>query len=242
MRAVWRTFVVSMNGSGVKPSSVTTDSEPQRDPEPETGPSLVFEKDETAHSVVEDVVGMLTGAFAVSLGLYFLSAAGAVTGGTAGLSLLMVYALDWPFALVFALINVPFALLAVWQRGWIFTIRTVIAVALVSGFSVVHERLLVLTSVDPLYGALGGSLIAGVGVLIIFRHRASLGGFNVIALVLQDRLGFRAGWTMMALDVVVVAASALVVPWTSVLISAAGAVVLNLVLALNHRPGRYIGH
>jgi hypothetical protein len=33
-----------------------------------------------------------------------------------------------------------------------------------------------------------------------------------------------------------------VVPPGGVLLSAAGAAVLNVVLALNHRPGRYTGH
>ena len=44
------------------------------------------------------------------------------------------------------------------------------------------------------------------------------------------------------LDVLIIGAALLVVPVWSVVLSAAGAVVLNLVLALNHRPGRYIGH
>ena len=79
-------------------------------------------------------------------------------------------------------------------------------------------------------------------MLILFRHRSSLGGVTIIALVVQDRTGFRAGWTMMIFDVLIVTAALLVVPWQSVLISAAGVVLLNLVLALNHRPGRYIGH
>ena len=46
----------------------------------------------------------------------------------------------------------------------------------------------------------------------------------------------------MIFDVIIVAAALLVVPWPNVVLSALGAVVLNLVLAMNHRPGRYIGH
>lgn len=209
---------------------------------PETGPSLVFERESTAHTVPEDVLGLLTGTFAASFGLYLLHTAGAVTGGTAGLSLLLGFATGWPFALVFAVINLPFAVLAIWQKGWNFTIRTVVAIGLVSGFSWVHEQLFDIARLDPWYGALAGNLLAGIGLLIVFRHRASLGGVNVIALVLQDRTGLRAGWTQMIFDVLIVLASFLVVPWPNVLMSAAGAVLLNLVLALNHRPGRYIGH
>jgi len=207
-----------------------------------TEPSLVFEERAAAHTLVDDVLGILTGTFAASLGLYLLHAGAAVTGGTAGLSLLLGYATPWPFWLLFSVINLPFAVLAVWKKGWSFTIRTAISVALVSGFAVVHEALFRIESLNPVYGTFAGNLLAGVGLLILFRHRSSLGGINIIALVLQERLGWRAGWTQMAFDVVIVLAALLVVPWPNVVLSAAGVVLLNLVLALNHRPGRYIGH
>lgn len=206
-----------------------------------TGPTLVFDTKAHEHGVAEDVLGILTGTFATSLGLYLLDAAHAVTGGTAGLSLLLGYATPWPFWMLFAVINLPFAVLAVWKRGWDFTIRTVVSIGLVSGFSIVHAALLPLGEVDPVYATFAGNLLAGVGVLILFRHRASVGGMQIVALLLQDRWGLRAGWTLMGFDVLVIVAALLVVPWPSVLLSAAGAVLLNLVLALNHRPGRYLG-
>ncbi|APZ35330.1 hypothetical protein BOH66_14530 [Microbacterium aurum] len=210
--------------------------------DPTTGPSLVFDEKAHAHSVAEDVLGILTGTFLVSLGLHLLHAAHAVTGGTAGLSLLLGYATAWPFWLLFAVINVPFALLAVWRRGWDFTIRTIIAIALVSAWALVHDALFPITQIEPWYGTLAGNLLAGVGVLILFRHRSSVGGVNIIGLEVQDRTGFRAGWTMMIFDLLIILAAVLVMPWPNVVMSAVGAVLLNLVLALNHRPGRYLGH
>jgi len=210
--------------------------------DPTTGPSLVFDEKANAHSIPEDVLGILTGTFLTSFGLHLLHASGAVTGGTAGLSLLLGYATGWPFWVLFAVINVPFAFLAVWRRGWDFTIRTVISIALVSTWALVHDALFPITQIEPWYGTLAGNLLAGVGVLILFRHRSSVGGVNIIGLEIQDRTGFRAGWTMMIFDVLIVLSALLVVPGTNVLMSAVGAVLLNLVLALNHRPGRYLGH
>lgn len=217
-------------------------STPEPDPDPTTGPSLVFEEKTYAHGIAEDVLGLATGTFLVSLGLHLLHAAHAVTGGTAGLSLLLGYATAWPFWLLFLVINVPFAFLAVWRRGWDFTIRTILCVVAVSGWAVVHDALFPIGWIAPWYGTLAGNLLAGVGVLILFRHRASVGGINIIGLEIQDRTGFRAGWTMMIFDVLIVVSALLAVPWTSVVMSAVGAVLLNLVLALNHRPGRYLGH
>lgn len=211
-------------------------------PAPDTTATLVFDERATAHSPAEDVLGILTGTFTASLGLYLLQSSEAVTGGTAGLSLLVQYATGLPFWVLFLAINLPFAVLALWQKGVSFTIRTVVAIAMVSGWSVVHHALFQIDALDPVYGILGGNLLAGVGLLILFRHRASLGGINIIALIVQDRWGFRAGWTQMIFDVLIVVAALLVVPWPNVVLSAVGAVVLNLVLAMNHRPGRYIGH
>ena len=193
------------------------------------------------HTVVEDVLGLLTGTFLASFGLFLLTSSDAVTGGTAGLALLLSYATAVPFGIVFFAVNVPFFALALWKKGWVFTLRTLVAVALVSVFSSLHPLVLDVGRIDPVYGILCGNLIIGVGLLIIFRHKASLGGFNILALLLQERRGWRAGYVQMVLDVAVVLAAFTVVSPSGVALSAVGAALLNVVLALNHRPGRYLG-
>lgn len=177
----------------------------------------------------------------VSFGLFLLRDGAAVTGGTAGLALLLSYLGTAQFGILFFAVNVPFFVLAVWKKGWNFTLRTVLAVALVSVFSSLHPLLLRIDTLNPVYGVLLGNLMIGVGLLVLFRHNASLGGFNILALILQERLGWRAGYVQMALDVMVILAALTVVSPLVALLSASGAVVLNLVLALNHRPGRYLG-
>ena len=193
------------------------------------------------HSRTEDALGLLAGTFVVSLGLHLLRGSQLVTGGTAGLSLLFSYGLPVPFWLLFLLVNLPFMALAARAKGWGFTLRTLLSIALVSAFSPLHARLFGELHLDPLYGAVAGNLLAGIGLLIVFRHGASLGGFNVLALIAQERFGWRAGYVHMGMDVLVVLASLTVTAPVGVSLSALGAVVLNGVLALNHRPGRYLG-
>ena len=193
------------------------------------------------HSALEDVLGLVTGVFLASLGLVMLKTAGAVTGGTAGLSLLVTYASGLPFEVLFVAVNLPFFALAVWKKGVWFTAKSLACVVAASAATRLHEALLGLGELDRVYGVLGGNLLAGVGLLVLFRHGASLGGFNALVLILQEQLGWRAGYVQMVLDVLVVAAAFAVVPPADVLLSALGAVVLNIVLALNHRPGRYMG-
>jgi uncharacterized membrane-anchored protein YitT (DUF2179 family) len=202
---------------------------------PATPPSAV------RHSLLEDVLGILTGTFAASLGLYLLKSSEAVTGGTAGLALLLSYTLPLPFGVIFFGVNLPFFGLAVWKKGWNFALRTGTAIALVSAMASLHPWALGPLAVDPVYGVLGGNLLAGVGLLILFRHKSSLGGFNILALLLQEKLKWRAGYVQMVLDVAIVLAALALVPPLMVLLSAVGATLLNLILALNHRPGRYLG-
>ena len=193
------------------------------------------------HSRSEDVAAVLTGALLASFGLYLLESGGAVTGGTPGLGLLLAEVTVLPFALAYALVNVPFVLLAVLRRGWRFTARSATAVALLAGFSYVHPLALPLADVHPVYAVLLGNLLAGVGLVVLFRHGSSLGGFAVVALECQDRFGWTAGYVQLACDALVLLLSAAVVAPLVVLLSVAGAVVLNVVLAVNHRPGRYLG-
>jgi uncharacterized membrane-anchored protein YitT (DUF2179 family) len=194
------------------------------------------------HTLVEDVFGLLSGTFVASLGIYLLKSAHAVTGGTAGLSLLLSYASGWSFGVLYVLTNLPFLALAVRAKGWEFTVRTLVSIVLVSGFAYLHPLMLPETQLNPVYATLVGNLLAGVGMLMVFRHRSSLGGLNTLALIVQDKVGWRAGYTQLALDVLIIVAALSVVPVGNVLLSAAGAVVLNVVLALNHRPGRYLGY
>lgn len=193
------------------------------------------------HTPLEDAFGLFNGVLVASLGIYLIQAAGAVTGGTAGLSLLLSYATPMSFGWLFVLINVPAFVVAAWQKGAVFTLKSLACVVAVSLATRVHADLLGLSSLHAAYGVVAGNLLAGSGLLILFRHGASLGGFNVIALLMQEKVGLRAGYVQMGLDVVVVIASVLVVDPGLVLLSALGAVLLNLVLALNHRPGRYLG-
>lgn len=193
------------------------------------------------HSWFEDAAGMGIGILLASFGLFLIREAGAVTGGTAGLALLIEYASGVPLSVLFPLVNVPFFALAVWKMGWDFTLRTLVAVLLSSALIPLHGVVLGGAEVNPIYGTIVGNIFCGMGVLALVRHKSSIGGINVLALILQEKVGWRAGYVQMGIDVLIVLGAFFVLPWQVVLLSAVGAVVLNIVLAINHRPGRYTG-
>ncbi len=193
------------------------------------------------HSVFEDAQAIATGALFIALGVAMFARAGLLTGGTAGLAFLIHYATGWRFGAVFFVVNLPFFLLALRALGREFTVKTFCALAALSLFSELMPLVLRFESLHPVYAGVMGGFLIGTGLLMLFRHRASLGGVNILVLYLQQRHGWRAGKVQMAIDcLIVLAAFALVEP-RLIAVSVLGAVALNLVVAVNHRPGRYLG-
>ncbi len=193
------------------------------------------------HSLFEDLQAIFTGALAVAVGVLFLKTAGLLTGGTTGLAILLHYSTGINFGLTLFCVNLPFYILAVKRMGWRFTLKTLFAVFLVSSMTELIPLWLQIEAIDPVFASVGGGLLVGIGLLIVFRHKASLGGFNVLALYIQDRYGIAVGKTQMALDVSIVVAGLWLIPLWLLVVSVAGAVVLNFVITVNHKPGRYTG-
>ena len=192
------------------------------------------------HRPYEDVQALLTGTLFVALGVVMFGHSGLLTGGTVGIAFLIHYTTGWNFGLILFLINLPFYGLA-WQRmGKSFTLKTFASVGLLSVFVNVMPQLVSFMALSPPFTAVMGGLLMGTGMLMLFRHKASLGGFNVLVLYLQERFGWRAGRIQMALDCAIVLGSFAVVDWQHVALSILGAVMLNQTLATNHRAGRYM--
>lgn len=193
------------------------------------------------HRLYEDVLALVMGTALVALGLAFYTEATLLTGSTAGIALLVQYATGTSFGIVFFLVNLPFYILAFMRMGLAFTLKTFAAVFLVSFFAEYTSKWIDISYLQPLYAAIIGGALMGVGLLILFRHRASLGGVNILVLFLQERFGLRAGYVQLGIDAVILAIGFFVIPADRIFLSLIGAVVINLVLAMNHRPGRYYG-
>jgi len=192
------------------------------------------------HTPFEDLQALLTGTLFISLAVMMFNHAGLLTGGTAGLAFLLHYATGVGFGKLFFLINLPFYWIAWRHMGRDFTLKTFAAVAMLSAITEYQPLALRFESLHPLYAAVMGGLLMGAGFLMLFRHRASLGGVGIVALVLQQQRGWRAGKVQMVVDCAIVLAALFVVAPERIAYSLVGAVVLNLTLAVNHKPGRYI--
>jgi len=191
------------------------------------------------HSNFEDVQALITGTLFVALGVALFKQAGMLTGGTVGIAFLIHYASGLPFGALFFGINLPFYWLAYQRMGLPFMLKTVIAVGMMSVLSELLPRWIQFSALNIWFAAIAGGLLIGAGMLILFRHRASLGGLNVLVLYLQEKKGWRAGYVQAALDALILLASLAFVPPDRVALSLLGMAAINAALVVNHRPGRY---
>ncbi|MEB3767665.1 YitT family protein [Acinetobacter sp. MD2] len=192
------------------------------------------------HSLIEDALAMLIATFIISFSMLLMQQAGTLTGGTAGLALLIHYVTGVKFGIIFFVLNVPFYYLAYKQLGVAMVIKTVVAVALLSILTELHPYFIHLQGLSPLYLTVLANVFMGIGFLILFRHRSSLGGFNLLALFIQKRYGIAAGKIQMVTDICILFASLAYVSGKLLLFSIVGVIILNLILTLNHRTDRYV--
>ncbi len=195
---------------------------------------------EDSHSLFDDIQGLFTGVLMMSLGIVLFKAAGLYTGGTTGLALALHYYTDLPFSSLFMLVNVPFYILAYIQFGKKFVLKTLVSISLLSFFISLIPHLLEIKQVNPYFAAVMGGLLVGVGLIQLFRHRSSTGGFNILVLYIQDLRGWNAGLIQMGLDFSVISLALFSGSSSIVIASFLGAAVMNLAISINHRPGRYI--
>lgn len=193
----------------------------------------------THHKWFEDAMALVMGTSLVAFGVLFLKQVGMVTGGTAGLSLFLSYHYHLEFGTIFFLVNLPFYYLALRRMGWLFCLKTFTAVGLVSFITNTQSQFIQISNLNPIYAAIFGGFLFGTGFIILFRHKASMGGFNILALYVQDRFGLRAGWLLMGIDLIIMLVSLSVVGLYELALSVVCGLVLNLIIALNHRSDRY---
>ncbi|HXE38822.1 MAG TPA: YitT family protein [Azonexus sp.] len=193
------------------------------------------------HTLFEDAQALLVAPLFVAFAVLLFRQAGLLTGGTVGIAFLIHYLSDWPISLLLFAINLPFYYLAVRAMGWSFAIKTFLAVSLLAIYTEILPALIALQSVDRAFAAIMAGFLAGVGLLMLIRHKASLGGLGILVIHLQNTRGWRAGKLQMGADLLILSAAAFVRDPASVALSILGALALNLVIAVNHKAGRYMG-
>jgi uncharacterized membrane-anchored protein YitT (DUF2179 family) len=222
--------------------SVTdTHEEPDGDGTDEADRQAMIMIRPSRHTLPEDIFAISIGVALVSFGVFLFQQAELVVSGVAGIALTISYATGLDFSALFFALNLPFYALAVRGMGWRFVIKTFCAIALMSVLVRYYPVLITIETLEPGFAALIGGIMIGLGLLALFRHGAGLGGINILVYWLQSARGMRAGYVQLGIDALILAGAALVIGWQGIVWSVAGAVMFNLILGVNHKPGRYVG-
>ena len=193
-----------------------------------------------SHSLFDDVQAIFLASLFMSFGVALFTQQEFLIGGTAGVAFLGSYASSWSFGQLFFVINIPFYGLALWRLGWFFTLKTFFAVGLVSILSDWIPLWIVIDSSIPLFAAIFGGSMMGAGLLMLFRHKASLGGLNILSLYLSKYHNVNAGRFQMVVDVIIIILAIYIVDIWATIYSVIAAICMNAVLATNFKKGRYL--
>lgn len=193
------------------------------------------------HGRIEDVYALIVGCILVTLGLSLLSAANLVTGGIAGIALLLSYVVPVPAGLLFTLINIPFLAFAWRAMGRTFMLKTLIVNGGIAGLSLAMRASVGIHVFNTAFAALVGGTVIGMGILALARHGAGVGGTGILTLWLHKRHAVNAGLSQIAIDCVILLISLSVLSGAQFGWSALSAAAISGVLVAWHRPGRYTG-
>lgn len=129
-----------------------------------------------------------------------------IDGGVTGISMLLDYIFDWPLALLIPAINLPFVVLAYFQLGLKFAVKTIIAIiglSLCLAFFPYPD-----VTPDKLLTAVFGGFFIGLGIGLAIRGEAVLDGTEIAALLVSRNVSFlRVSDVILILNVMIFAAA-----------------------------------
>lgn len=136
--------------------------------------------------------------------------------------------------ILYYIFNIPILLLAWWRLGKSFVIRTMVFVV----WGVLLLSLIPTVSLlpgDPLAAGAIGGVISGIGIGMVLRASATLGGMDVISLmIIQKHKGFSVGGMNLALNLLVYGGCMLLFDIPTALYSVVSAVVYSVVVDRVH--------
>lgn len=158
----------------------------------------------------KDYIMILAGLISYALGLTgFLLPNKIVTGGLAGVTVLIKSATDIPLWVSYISINIVLLFIAWKIVGKAFVIKTVISVAaltLLIRFGEVYISEPVIHA-DPLLSSMIGAMFCGAGLGLVYSVNGSTGGTDIIGAVVTKYRHVSMGRVLLLVDILIVASS-----------------------------------
>jgi uncharacterized membrane-anchored protein YitT (DUF2179 family) len=178
---------------------------------------------------------IIEGCFLVALGFFFLQSSSLLIGGTGGLAAITNNLYEISLGTWFFLINLPFFVIALKQMGKSFTFKSIVSIALVSVLSDTLSSMIVIDVIPLWLAAIIAGGLMGIGLLLVFRNGASLGGVNILALYLEKHYGIHTGKVIFIIDMIILTIAFQVYSVEQVLYSVIASLVLTSVIGRYHK-------
>jgi len=153
-------------------------------------------------------IGMvLVGSTVSAIGITFLlQHHKLLTGGVAGISMLLSYLTPIEAGIWMFVLNIPLFIIAWHKIDLHFCIYSVIGTTTLSAALIIFNNLQVSNFVsDPLLAALFGGMLSGGGTGLVIRARASHGGTDIISVIVRRRFSVSIGMVSFYINLIIVA-------------------------------------
>ncbi len=158
------------------------------------------------HILNYTVIFFATIAYAAGIAL-FLDPNNLAPGGITGISIIISRFVPIETGTLIFLLNIPILILGIWKFGFRFILSTLYSIVLVSFFTNLWS-LYPSPTQDKLLAAITGAVLVGGSVGIIFKHKATTGGIDIIIKILRLKYKhLKTGTLFLVIDAAVVALS-----------------------------------
>ena len=161
---------------------------------------------------------ILLGALSLAFGVVgFFIPNQIVTGGTAGLSLLLHYVTSYSVGTLMVAVNLPLLIIGGKYLGKMFAIRTVVTIVLISLFIDLFVQFIVIKPfiVDTILASIFGGISIGVGLALVIKGNSSAGGSTIIARIVSSKTEIKPGQVILIIDSLIIFSSLFVIDDTA---------------------------
>ena len=175
----------------------------------------------TLHDIVpsgKDLFLMASGLLIFAIGYsFFILPYEMTSGGVSGVGALIFYVTKFPPSYTYFIINVALLLSALKILGLKYTVKTLLATAMVSLFIDLGQRLV---PIDPVTGEMYklvgeqkfmacvlGGLTEGIGLGLVFQSGGSTGGSDIVASIINKYKPISLGRALLMVDIFIVGAN-----------------------------------
>lgn len=171
-------------------------------------------------------LGLLIYAFAWN---FFMSPFELVAGGITGVGAIVQYSTKGaiPMQYTYFAINVVLLIIAIWQLGLKFCIKTIYAIITMTlllelsqyVFEIYPNARQVLGEDGKLEASIVGSIFTGMGIAFCFLNNGSTGGVDIIAAIVNKYKDVSFGRAMLYIDICIITSSFFIIPSESIEVS-----------------------